>query len=1304
MTCRTVLAALLILQATRLFAAGESEPAESLEKQLLREGAVRLAKDARTKGDPVRGALLFHQSHLACVKCHLQEGKTRLGPDLARPVEKMSGEHLVEAVLQPSRFIRKNFETVNVVTKDGRTLNGLLAEEGPDTLVLRDTALGFKLLTIAKADIESRTVSSVSIMPSGLANLLVSRQQFLDLTRYLMEITEKGPVREEELRPLQTMIPLPAYERDLDHAGLIADLDAAAFKRGELIYQRTCVTCHGTKDKPGSLPTSLAFASGKFKSGGDPHAMYQTLTHGFGMMAPQAWMVPSQKYDVIHYIREAYVKRHNPSQYARVDAAYLAGLPKGKSRGPAPSSLEPWLAMDYGVSQFNTYEIGTTGNFAYKGIAVRLDPGPGGVARGGYWILYDHDTMRVAGAWSGRGFIDWQGIHFNGAHGVHPHTVGQLHFSTSGPGWANPTAGKAEDAFADVRLVGRNGKRYGPLPRSWTHYKGLHRFDNKAIVSYTVGGTSVLEMPSLAAAAPVPVFARIFNIGPRDRDMVLQVAHQSLPGSTLETSTPMKSMVAVFGPTKRAAPATHSKFDGKTHLEPAKARDFDLAGKDYSIAVRIKTKQAGTIFAQTAAGPKWVADGKALFVRGGRLCFDIGWVGLVTSRRNIADDRWHDVVMTWQKSTGQVSLYIDAALDQQGTLKPKEAPPGQVVRLGFAAPNFPAQSHFDGDMQDMRFYQRLLSAKEVSAGLDKLPADALVAHWKLNALKGPVIRDETGKGHDCRVVQGEGNSGREPGILIAGVGRPVEGMRWSTSADGNLRLVIPRGKEPLKLTLWQAQVQDRGDIAGVVASVPKDGIGMDLAPLTRGGGPRWPEELTTTATIGNTAGPFAVDVLSLPEANPWSCRMRLSGLDFYPDGDSAAVCSWDGDVWRVRGLKGLDAAAKAGRETAPITWRRMAAGLFQPLGLRIVDGQVYVSCRDQIVILRDRDGDGETDFYENFNNDHQVTDHFHEFAMDLQTDAAGNFYYARAARHALTALVPHHGTLLRVSKDGSRTDILATGFRAPNGVCLNPDGTFFLTDQEGHWTPKNRINWVQEGRFYGNMFGYHNVTDSSDAAMEQPVAWITNRFDRSPSELLWTPKNAWGPFGGSLLNLSYGYGKIFVVPHEKMSGKMQGGMVALPLPGFPTGVMRARFDPASGAMFVCGLNAWGSNQPQAGGLYRVRYTGQPVHLPLGLQAMRGGLTLCFSGPLDAKSVAALGNWRVKTWGLNRSAKYGSKHINEKELRVARAVLGADGKTVRLELPDIAPTWCMEVIYTLRGAAGEEVRGTLHNTIHELRMK
>ena len=311
-----------------------------------------------------------------------------------------------------------------------------------------------------------------------------------------------------------------------------------------------------------------------------------------------------------------------------------------------------------------------------------------------------------------------------------------------------------------------------------------------------------------------------------------------------------------------------------------------------------------------------------------------------------------------------------------------------------------------------------------------------------------------------------------------------------------------------------------------------------MKPLTRGGPRRWPEILNTEANIGRDQGPFAVDVLTVPDVNPWLCEMRLSGFDFLPDGRRAAVCTWDGDVWMV---DGIDQPANG------LRWQRIASGLFQPLGLKIVSGRIFVSCRDQIVCLHDYNGDGETDFYENFNSDHQVTEHFHEFAMGLQTDNEGNFYYAKAARHGLPALVPQHGTLLKVSKDGVRTEIIATGFRAPNGVCLNRDGTFFLSDQEGFWTPKNRINWVKRGGFYGNMWGYHDVTDASDLAMEPPVCWITNAMDRSPAELLWVESTnlAWNPLVGSLLCLSYGNGKIFLVPHEIAGDKMQGGVCAL---------------------------------------------------------------------------------------------------------------------------------------------------------------
>ncbi|MGL4420023.1 MAG: hypothetical protein ACRCZF_05110, partial [Gemmataceae bacterium] len=73
----------------------------------------------------------------------------------------------------------------------------------------------------------------------------------------------------------------------------------------------------------------------------------------------------------------------------------------------------------------------------------------------------------------------------------------------------------------------------------------------------------------------------------------------------------------------------------------------------------------------------------------------------------------------------------------------------------------------------------------------------------------------------------------------------------------------------------------------------------------------------------------------------------------------------------------------------------------------------------------------------------------------------------------------------------------------------------------------------------------------------------------------------------------------------------------------------------------------------------------------------------------------------KVWGLKRTQNYGSKHIDEKSLRVTKATVSPDGKKVHLELPDLAPTWCMEIQYRLKDRDGRIVSGTLHNTIHTL---
>ncbi len=393
----------------------------------------------------------------------------------------------------------------------------------------------------------------------------------------------------------------------------------------------------------------------------------------------------------------------------------------------------------------------------------------------------------------------------------------------------------------------------------------------------------------------------------------------------------------------------------------------------------------------------------------------------------------------------------------------------------------------------------------------------------------------------------------------------------------------------------------------------------------------------------------------------------------------------------------MAAALLHGKELEPV--------FFNHLGIKVLDEKIYITCRDQIVLLRDFNGDDETDFYESFNHDHQVTDHFHEFAMGLQADKEGNLYYAKSGRHARESLIPQHGTLLKVSKDGSRTDIIATGFRAANGVCLNPDGSFLVTDQEGYWNPMNRINWVKfDGKikFYGNMWGYDPPKDTSRAAMEQPMVWIDMEFDRSPAELLWVESKKWGALNGSLLSTSYGYGKLQLVLHEEVNGKRQGGVIDLPGMKFFTGVMRGRFNPNDENLYLCGMSAWSTSaNMRSGDLYRIRYTGKTLTVPLKLNAQRKGMKLTFSPKLDPESALDVSNYEVKTWDLLRSSDYGSDRYNVKTLDISEIKLSSDGKGVKLIIDKIAPVDVMTIKYNISDEAGTPLQGTVQNTIHVL---
>ena len=521
-----------------------------LEQQLLAENPAGIAADSRELGDPARGAFLFHSPGVGCFKCHATaEPMEGIGPDLAAWKQRVDDVHLVESVLRPSATIEPAYQSRQLITTDGRALVGIEISRSDQAITLQTGIGDADRIVLQVDDVELEKPSGVSLMPAGQVNALRRRQDFLDLIAYLVAIRDGGRDVARELQPSKESLRLsvPAYESDLDHRGMIEDWNDKSLQRGEAIYRSVCQNCHGTIDRPGSLPTSLRFAEGKFKFGSDPHAMYQTLTFGGGMMVPQAWMVPQQKYDVIHFIREHFLRDHNPDQYFALSEDYLTSLPNGSSRGPEPEVIAPWTTMDYGPMLITTIQFGDSDeNIAQKVIAVRVDEGPGGVARGSAWIAFEHDTLRMAAAWTGD-FIDWNGIQFNGRHGVHASAAGPIVAANpTGPGWADPVDGSLVD---DERIVGRDGRRYGPLPTEWGKFRGLHRFEDQVILNYTVGSTKILERPASIPIGSRVAFVRTLNLGSRNSDLEMvvmtpgeQAAIESLP---LQSKSPLRNAVGL---------------------------------------------------------------------------------------------------------------------------------------------------------------------------------------------------------------------------------------------------------------------------------------------------------------------------------------------------------------------------------------------------------------------------------------------------------------------------------------------------------------------------------------------------------------------------------------------------------------------------------------------------------------------------------------------------------------------------------------------------------------------------------------
>ena len=481
------------------------------------------------------------------------------------------------------------------------------------------------------------------------------------------------------------------------------------------------------------------------------------------------------------------------------------------------------------------------------------------------------------------------------------------------------------------------------------------------------------------------------------------------------------------------------------------------------------------------------------------------------------------------------------------------------------------------------------------------------------------------------VLRKDAVSGTEANAVYHGFYRHGQRVIFSYAIEGKEYLDAPWAKDAAFVS--DRQVADQ----------------HPLRELCKGGPAQWPQWIETEGVLGS-AKPYALDTLTLPVKNPWKTFFFVSGSDFFSNGD-AAICTMTGEVWLCRGI---DATLRR------LRWKRFATGLHQPLGLRIFGDKIYVQGRDQITRLHDLNGDDEADFYECVSNVQTTSPGGHDYITGLERDGEGRFYIASGNQGVCRITPP------------DKLEVLATGFRNPNGLGLGPDGSITTSVQEGDWTPASAICQIKTGGFYGH------GGPKDGRPVDLPLIQLPRGLDNSCGGQCFTESDRWGPLGGQLIHFSPGAANHFLILREKIGDTWQAA--ALQLPGdFRSGAQQGRIHPKDGQLYVTGMFGWGTYAPDDGCFQRVRYTGGAAHYPVAFEMHNNGVLLTFSDELQTSTAADRTKHFAQSWNYFYSRAYGSPEFSVRHPSVhghdVETITSAhviDGKKLFLEIPQLHP--------------------------------
>ncbi len=422
---------------------------------------------------------------------------------------------------------------------------------------------------------------------------------------------------------------------------------------------------------------------------------------------------------------------------------------------------------------------------------------------------------------------------------------------------------------------------------------------------------------------------------------------------------------------------------------------------------------------------------------------------------------------------------------------------------------------------------------------------------------------------------------------------------------------------------------------------------------------------------------YDVQALHLP-----GTEYKVGGLAFMPDG-RLIVATWtpEGSVYILDGVETGD--------SSKIRAKKIAWGLYEPLGVAVVNSDIFVLQKHELTQLVDHDGDGITDEYKAICNGFGVSADFHEFAFGLVYKDEHFYANLSLPMRLLDNERPHpdRGRTVKIAMDGS-FEWINSGLRQPNGIGLGIDDEIFTTDNQGQWLPANKFIHVRRGDFLGMRWG---LPDSlSHLKMVPPAVWLPeDEIANSPSEPALMRD---GPYDGQMIFGDVSHGGIKRVFLEKVNGVYQGVVFRF-TQGLEVGINRIRRGP-DGAWYAGGTGMGGgwSWKGTNHGLQRMKYNGKPTFEMLAIRSTPNGFEIEFTESLAEGQGNSPADYAIQQWWYLPTEAYGGPKMDLQSLKVRQVQVSPDRKKVMLIIPGLKKEHVVkfDLNENLRSTNGQEL--------------